>query len=181
MTRAALCGAAVLLAVRVASAPAQAPDLSGTWKLDPSRSRIGAATLAGLVKAGAPDMLYITHAANGTVIVESRINESQSRIYDPGRQTTTPVVPSGSITMMSKWDGPRLVSEGRLESASGASASVREILALDADGRTLTIDVTTTVVDEMSASTLIYTNTATVEPCDKWPTPCKIPPQRDVQ
>jgi len=175
MTRAALCGATLLVSVRVASVLAQAPDFAGTWKLDPGRSRIGAATLAGLIKTGAPDILYITHAANGTVIVESRINESQSRIYTPGGRTTTPVVPGGSIAMTSKREGRTLVSEGRQESASGASTSVKETLALDADGRTLTIDIRTTGSGDTSASTLIYTRTTFVEPCEKWPTPCKAP------
>ena len=175
MTRVAWYGASVLVALRVASVLSQAPDFSGTWKLDPSRSRVGTATLAGAIKAGAPDILYITHAANGTVIVESRINESQSRIYTPGGKTTTPVVPSGNISMTSKWEGRTLVAEGRQESASGTATSVKEMLALGADGLMLTIDITTTGSDDTSTSTLVYTRITAVEPCEKWPTPCKVP------
>lgn len=173
MRRAARRGATVLATVLVVPALAQAPDFSGTWKLDASRSRIGAATLAGLIKAGPPDVLYITHAANGTLIIESRINESQSRMYTPGVWTTTPVVPSGSIIMISKWDGHTLVSEGRQESMSGPATSVKEVLVLSPDGKMLTIDVSTTGPDDKSTSTLIYTRTSLVEPCEKWPTPCK--------
>jgi hypothetical protein len=174
MRRTLLCGAAVLVVARVAL-PAEAPDFSGTWKLDPSRSRITTATLAGLIKAGAPDTLHITQAANGTLVVESQINESQSRIYLPGGTSSTPVVPSGTITMTSRWEGRTLVSEGTQESTSGGSTSVKEVLTLGADGRTLTIAVTTTTPDNTSASTLTYTRTTIVEPCQKWPTPCKSP------
>jgi hypothetical protein len=181
MKRAALWMAVMWTAARVAPVFAQAPDFSGTWKLDPNRSRIAAAAaLAGLIRTGAPETLHITHAANGTVIIESQINESQSRLYTPGGRTSTPVVPSGSITMTSTWDGGRLVSEGRQESASGQSSIVREVkelFALSADGRTLTIEVTTTGPDDKSASTLTYTKITAVEPCQNWPTPCKPPPR----
>ena len=178
MTRAALCGAAFLAAAQVALV-AQAPDFSGTWKLDANRSRVTAAAgLTGLIAAGAPDILHVTQAANGTVIIESQINESHARVYKPGGRITTPVTvgQAGSLTMTSRWDSRTLVSEGRRESASGTITTVtelKEVLALGADRRTLTIEITTTAAGVTSASTLIYTKTQVVEPCQKWPTPCK--------
>ena len=49
--RATAVAAAVVLATQVAGILAQAPDFSGTWKLDPARSRVEpTATLAGLDK-----------------------------------------------------------------------------------------------------------------------------------
>ena len=44
------------------------------------------AGLAGLIAAGAPPMLYITQPANGSVVVESPINEGHVRMYQPGRK-----------------------------------------------------------------------------------------------
>jgi len=167
--------AVVLLVFQIAMS--QAPDLSGTWKLDSARSRVTPAVgMVGLIRAGAPATLHITQPANGTLIVESQINESQSRIYKPGGKTSTPVVPSGSITMTSKWEGRTLVSEGNLESTSGTPATVKEVLALSADGATLTIEITLTGATEKTSSTLVYTKSPAVEPCQKWPTPCKTFP-----
>jgi hypothetical protein len=177
MTRVAVCGAAVLLMTRSAVIVGQAPDFSGTWKLDAQQSRISAdAGFAGLIAAGAPDTLYVTQPANGTLIVESQINESHVRIYTPRAKSTTPVGQGGSITMTSRWDGRTLISEGRRESPSGTSTlvtQVKEVIALSADGRTLAIDVTTTGSANSSVSSLVYTRNQAVEPCQSWPTPCK--------
>jgi hypothetical protein len=152
----------------------QAVDLSGTWQLDATRSRhTEAVALIGLVKTGAPATLHVTHAANGTVIVESHINESLSRMYKPGGRTATPVVPNGTITMTSRWDGRALVGEGTFESTAG-SVGVRESLAVGADGQTLTIDVTTSGSADTRGVTLVYTRIKSVGSCRTWPTPCKL-------
>jgi hypothetical protein len=156
---------------------AQAPDFSGTWRLDRAISRINpSATFAGLIPAGAPDTLHITQPANGTLVIESQINEGHSRLYRPDDQTSTPAGQGGSITMTSRWENRTLVSEGRQELPSGASAAVRETIALTADGHALTIEITTTGPAEKSASRLTYTRTRDVGPCASWPTPCKPPP-----
>lgn len=170
-----------LLAVLAAPVLGQVPDFSGTWKLDPSKSQIvEAAGLAGLIGAGVPEMLHVTQAANGALVIESQINESHSRIYKPSGKSATPVGQAGTITMTSKWEGASLVSEGRQETVSGGSTIVRdvkEVFALSADGRTLTINVTTTTSGETSASTLVFARTQAAESCQSWPTPCKAFPQ----
>ena len=179
MTRA---GTAVVFATaHVALALAQAPDFSGTWRLDTERSRIApTASLAALVGAGAPATLHITQPANGTLVIESQINEGHARLYKAGVRIVTPVTvgPGGSVAMTSKWDGRTLVSAGTRESSSGTSTSVqqiKEVIGIAADGRTLTIDITAQGSDGTSTSTLIYTRLADVGPCKTWPTPCKIP------
>lgn len=179
MRRMATGGAAVLMAVRALVVLAQAPDFSGTWRVDPSRSRIAeTAGLAGLIGVGAPATLHITQPANGTLVIESQINEGHARLYRPGSRTSTPVTvgQAGSITMTSRWEGRALVSEGTRESASSPVAThVKEVLSLSADGRTLTIEVTTTAAGDKSASTMVYSRTQDVGPCQTWPTPCKTP------
>lgn len=162
--------------------PSPVADFSGTWKLDPDRSTTAAAAgIAGLAASGAPPTLHITQPANGTLIVESQINESHTRIYVPGSRTSTPIAvgPPGSVTMTSRWDGRALVSEGSRETTSGTGSvvtEVREIFSLSPDSRTLTIDVTTTTAGEKSISRMMYTRTKDVGPCQSWPTPCKTPP-----
>jgi len=175
------CAVAVVIASQVAVVLAQAPDFSGTWKLDASRSRVtSAAGLAGLVGAGVPDTLHITQPANGALFVESQINESHARVYTPGGKSSTPafVGQAGKITMTSRWEGRSLVSEGSRESVSGTSTlvtEVKEVFGLSADGQTLTIEIATTGADAKSASTALYSRTRDVGLCHTWPTPCKSP------
>jgi outer membrane protein assembly factor BamB len=155
------------------AATATSVPISGSWRLDTSASQIDpAAGLAGLIGAGAPPMLYITQPGNGTLLVESPMNEGHVRMYRPGAKTQTPVGQGGSITMTSRW-GPRmLTSEGTSVSAAGAASSVKEVYTVSADGKQLTIDVTTSSADAKN-SRLIYARITNVGPCESWPTPCK--------
>jgi len=168
----------VLDSVREVRAPvlpatrALTTDLSGTWKLDPARSTVSSATLPGLIKSGAPQVLHITHAANGTVIVESQINESHARLFKPGSSTTTPMWPTGAVTATSRWEGRMLISEGNQEGA-GANIPLKEVFALGSDSTTLTVTVTFGG-PEKSESTFVYTRATSVGSCKTWPTPCKI-------
>lgn len=161
------------------SAPSSAMRrFAGMWSLAVGRSRIAeSATLAGLIGSGAPPILHITQPANGTLVVESQINESHARIYRPGGTSTTPVTvgASGTINMTSRWEGGTLVSEGTRETTVGGSQvvdPVREAFLLSPDGA-LTIEVTTTTAGEKHVSKLVYSRTTDIEPCQSWPTPCK--------
>ncbi|MBM3806966.1 MAG: hypothetical protein FJW22_02105 [Acidimicrobiia bacterium] len=158
------------------SAQAPAPSLSGTWQLDEARSQVAAtAGIIGLIPAGAPKTLHITQPANGTVVIESQVNEAHVRIYKPGRETSTPAGQGGAVTMTSKWAGRSLVSEGAMKAPNGDTTTIREVVAIGADGKSLTMDVTTTPVGqtEKVSSSLVYTKITDVGPCEKWPTPCK--------
>jgi hypothetical protein len=155
---------------------AQAPNLSGTWKLDETKSQVVAtAGIIGLISSGAPKMLHITQPANGTITIESQVNEQHVRIYKPGRETTTPAGQGGAITMHSKWDGRSLVSEGAMKAPNGDTTTIREVVALAADGKALMVDVTTLPVGqtEKVSSRLVYTKITDVGACESWPTPCK--------
>ena len=179
----------VLLVVTMAAgvavvASAQAPDFSGTWRLDEAKSKVVAtAGLVGLIPAGAPKTLHITQPANGTVVIESQVNEGHSRIYKPGRESSTPAGQGGAVTMTAKWDGRSLVSEGAMKAPNGDTTTIREVVALGADGKTLTIAIVTSAATVTSASakasadraesTLVYTKITDVGPCETWPTPCK--------
>ena len=169
--------AAIVIGVLLAGVAlhAQGPDLSGTWKLDEAGSKIVAtAGIIGLIPAGAPKTLHITQPSNGSVVIESQVNEAHVRIYKPGRETSTPAGQGGAITVTSKWEGRSLVSEGAMKAPNGDTTTVREVVSLGADGKTLTMEVATTVASgEKASSTLVYTKITDVGPCEKWPTPCK--------
>ena len=173
MTRSLSFAALVIMGV---SLSAQAPDFSGTWALDAAKSQVTAtAGIIGLISAGAPKTLHITQPANGTLVIESQINEAHVRIYRPGRETSTPAGQGGAVTMLSKWEGKALASEGAMKAPNGDTSAVREVLSLSADGKTLTMEVTTTPVGqtEKVSSSLVYAKITDVGPCTTWPTPCK--------
>ncbi|OFW37614.1 MAG: hypothetical protein A3J29_00455 [Acidobacteria bacterium RIFCSPLOWO2_12_FULL_67_14b] len=155
---------------------AQAPDFSGTWTLDAEKSKvIATAGLTGLISAGAPKTLHITQPANGSLVIESQINEAHVRIYKPGRETSTPAGQGGAVTMTTKWEGRALVSEGAMKAPNGDTTTVKEVVTLSGDGKVLTIAVNTAAA-EKAASTLVYTRITNVGPCESWPTPCKRAP-----
>ena len=163
----------VLVVAAVVTTQAQAPDFSGTWRLDEVRSKVVAtAGIIGLIPAGAPKTLHITQPANGTVVIESQINEAHVRIYKPGRETSTPAGQGGAVAMTTKWEGRTMVSEGALKAPNGDTTAIREVVSLSADGKVLTMEVTTSA-GEKAASTLVYTKINDVGPCETWPTPCK--------
>ena len=164
--------AALIAATSVLSA--QAPDFSGTWKLDEAKSKIVAtAGIIGLTPAGAPKTLHITQAANGSIAIESQINEAHVRIYRPGKSAATPAGQGGAVTMASKWEAKSLVSEGAFKAPNGDTTTIREVLSLGPGGM-LVMEVTTSVTEKAS-STLVYTKITDVGPCETWPTPCKRP------
>ena len=155
--------------IAVSSLHAQAPDFSGTWRLDEAKSKVLAtAGMFGLIPAGAPKTLHVTQPANGTIVIESQINEGHSRIYKPGRESSTPAGQGGAITVTSKWEGKSLVSEGAFKAPNGDTTTVREVLS-QVDGKQLMLELTTPA----GTSTLHYTKITDVGPCETWPTPCK--------
>lgn len=133
------------------------PNFSGTWRLDVEASDVTSPDgLAGLGGA-APENLYITQARNGALILSSRVNGAQPRTYIIGGENPLPA-PGGEaarMTMSSRWEGSTLVSEGSGE-FEGSSLVVREVMSLSPDGRTLRLEVTTTLAGAGSTNTLIY-------------------------
>jgi hypothetical protein len=158
---------------------APVPDVSGTWRLDDAKSTVAAtAGFIGLISAGVPKTLHITQPANGSVVIESQINEAHVRIYTPGRETSTPAGQGGVVTMMTTWAAGALTSEGAMKAPNGDATTVREVLSLSADRKALTIAVTTSggTAGKPSSSTLVYARITDVGGCETWPTPCKRSP-----
>jgi hypothetical protein len=123
----------------------QPPDYSGTWKIDRASSQITTGTgIAGLGASGAPNTLYIAHAANGTVVIGSDVNESQARTFRMSNGVVTQRGPESS-----------------------------ETVSLSADGQTLTIVVVAARPGGETRSTLTYKKVAREDACEQWPTPCR--------
>jgi outer membrane protein assembly factor BamB len=157
---------------RTGSAPrvATPADLSGAWRLDTTGSTITAgAGLAGLHPNGAPAWMFVTQPLNGTVILESATNASQSRFYRPGKSTTTATA-GGTITMATSWSGVTLVAEGQLTTSGGAVTAIKEVLSRTEDA--LVIQVTA----GDTTSRLRYIRLTDTGACGSWPNPCKKSP-----
>ncbi len=171
--------AAALLLLPIAL-DAQAPGFGGTWRLDEGRSTVSAdAGFFGLIGKGVPPTLHVTQPANGTLVVESQINEGHARLYAPRGKTSTPVGQAGTIVMTSRWDGRSLIVEGTQESAAGTTTTVqqvKEVFALSEDGTTLRVTVTVTGGAGSASSALVFTRITGVGGCESWPTPCKRAP-----
>lgn len=173
----------VVLLSFLAGVLANDTTLSGTWRLDEARSELSSeAGLPGLIVTGVPVTLHVTHAKNGTLVVESQNNPTHARLYIPGRETTSPVVlgDTGRITVTSRWENGRLVSEGVYEITARTpteTVGLDESFRLSEDGRTLEIVITTTSDGSTHSSTLRYERIDSVGPCESWPSPCKTPPR----
>ena len=132
---------ATLVVSNVILVHAQAPDHSGTWRLNREASQIAkGAGLTGLGAGGAPPTLYVAQAANGTAVVGSDINESAAKLYQVSAK------------------GLSLERDGTTEH-----------LSLSSDGKTLTVRVTAPT----GSTTLVYSRTNAVAPCEQWPTACR--------
>ena len=148
--------------------PSRPPvDLSGSWRLDLTGSTVTpGAGLAGVHPNGAPAWLFVTQPANGTVLLESANNASQSRFYRPGKSTTTATA-GGTITMTTGWSGATLMAEGQLTTSGGATTPVKEVLSRSEDALVIQI------MAGDKTSRLRYVRLTDTGACEAWPNPCK--------
>ena len=162
----------------VAVVRAQPPELSGTWKLNREVSQITSGVgLAGLGAGGAPNSIYTTLAANGTLTIGSDHNQSLARAYVIGGQSTIPAAPSGTVVVGSRWEGRSLVVTSS-SVAEGQGAELKETFALSADGRRLSVTVSLTTPEGLKTTALQYSRVDVESPCQEWPTPCREAGQR---
>lgn len=154
------------------TALAQRPDFSGMWTLDREASRFTAPAFSGGRGGDDVGRLFITQAANGTLIVGAETNGLKAWSYTPGRELTIPVGRDTTMLAASRWEGDRLVAEG-----TQGDMTMREVLALSPDGETLTIEVITGTPDGEIRNRLVYRANRPVGACETWAMPCKEFPQ----
>ena len=162
-----------LLATAAAPVAAQMPDFSGMWTLDRNASQFTAPAFSGGRGGDDIDRLFITHAANGTLIIGTETNGLKAWSYTPGRELTIPVGRDTTMRAASRWDGERLIAEGRQ-----GDMTMYEVMMLSPDRRTLIIEIRTTTSEGETNNRLVYTLGQPVGPCEAWAMPCKEFPQR---
>jgi hypothetical protein len=149
----------------ISSGPSVPALFAGSWKL---ATADGEATFSGLAAAGAPRWLFVTQPQNGTLVMESPVNQGHTRFYRPGGSTATDVA-SGTITMTSAWSGKTLVAEGSARASSGVVTQVKETFSRD--GEALVVEIT--AGDKTSKLRYVPLTLDDIGPCTSWPTPCK--------
>lgn len=158
---------ALLFAAGVAL-DAQTPNFSGFWTLDREASDITPPAFSGGRGGSSIDRLFITHAANDTLIIGAETNGLKAWSYTPGREGTIPVGRETTMRAVSRWEGGRLVAEG-----ARGDMRMREVMTLSAGGGRLTIEVTTTTPEGVTANRLVYLKDQPVGACETWAMPCK--------
>ena len=148
---------AVMLLGAGAADSTQQVDFNGVWRLDRDESQVTTGEgLAGLGDS-APENLYISQARNGTVILSSRINGSQPRVYEMNGQTWLPALHGNDtkILVHSNVRGLRMSSEGSGE-IDGETVTIVEHLTMGRNGQLLALQTTTTRMFGAETNNLLY-------------------------
>ena len=133
------------------------PDFSGSWELVRSESRIETAYgLAGL-RNSAPAQLYIQQNSSQTVILTTRDPRALSRSYQFDGQTWLLAIEGDptKLLMSSRIRGLSLITTG-VGRIDGETVKLQEVLTIGKNGRTLTLQVTTTRSSGSETNTLVY-------------------------
>ena len=167
-----MAGITLVLAVATEPVSAERPDFSGMWTLDLEASQFTRPAFSGGRGGDDVGRLFITHAANDSVIIGAETNGLKAWSFTPGREQTIPVGRDTTMQATSRWDGGNLVAEGTM-----GDMTMREVMSLSADGVTLTVHVTTGTPDGERHNRLVYRLNQPVGDCKAWAMPCKDFPQ----
>ena len=133
------------------------PDFSGSWELVRSESRIETPYgLAGL-RNSAPTQLYIQQNSSQTVILTTRHPGVLPRSYQFDGQTWLLAIEGDptKLLMSSRIRGLSLITTG-VGRIAGETVNLQEVLTIGENGRTLTLQVTTTRSSRSETNTLVY-------------------------
>ena len=157
-----------LLVVAGSALSAQKPNFSGFWTLDRAASDITPPAFSGGRGGASIDRLFVTHAANDTLIIGTETNGLKAWSYTPGQEGTIPVGRDTTMPAAARWDGDRLVAEGLQ-----GDMRMYEVMTLSDGGGRLTIEVTTTMPEGATTNRLVYLKDQPVGACENWAMPCK--------
>lgn len=160
-----------LAATAVATALAQPPDFSGSWRLDrdasvlperPEGGRRGIGRLLGRGEQavrGPADTLVLTQTPDTLFVEQRRDDGSRTMRYRLDGSSSVNPMPRGELTTTSRWDGATIVTEGTQDIPRllrDISIQLTERRSLSADGRTMTVESTRTMPSGALAMTLVY-------------------------
>jgi hypothetical protein len=140
MKRAVFMTLAVALALSVGLLAQGKPDFAGAWVLDPAKSEMGGGPGGGGGRGpGAPGPVKITQTAAELTIEQTMGENTVKTVYKLDGTESVNEGPRGKSTIVSKWDGAKLVSTIKRETQRGPMEST-ETRSLAADG-TMVVEI----------------------------------------
>jgi hypothetical protein len=135
-----------LAALLPASAIAQTPDFTGTWKINMIKSDAAPQGRGGQQMDLSKMVVAITQTAELITLVQSGTGQELTTSYYLDGRESTNAARRGEMKSKSKWDGDKLVTEGSatLEGPNGQmTLTMKEVRTLSGDGKTMTVTTTT--------------------------------------
>jgi hypothetical protein len=158
MKRAVFMTLAVALALSVGLLAQGKPDFTGSWVLDPAKSVMGGGPGGGMgggrPGGGAPGPVKIAQTAAELTIEQTMGENTMKTIYKLDGTESVNESPRGKSTIVSKWDGAKLVSAIKRETQRGTMEST-ETRSLAADG-TMVVERTSTGPNGPNTMKMVY-------------------------
>ena len=129
--------AAVLALALPAVTFAQAPDFSGTWKVDmeksvmPQRGGGGGGGGGARGGGGGGSDLVIKQTATELTLTQTFGDQSRTTTYKLDGTEGTMTGRGGEVKTKSKWEGKKLVTEWQQAGRDGAMTNVKETISMD--------------------------------------------------
>ncbi len=139
---------------------AQKPDFSGKWVLDPTKSEMGGGPGGGgggggRQGGGTPAPITITQTASELTIERTMGENVMKTVYKlDGKESVNEGRGGMKSTMVSKWDGAKLVTAVKRETQNGVRES-SETMSLGADG-TLIMETTSQGPNGATTRKMVY-------------------------
>ena len=141
-----LCVFCVVYLAAASTSEQTAPDFSGTWKMDPSRSE------SAHQDAPIGPVWLVIHQSPDEFRLETRRSEPHSKVastevltfhYD-GKELLNPSSAGGPVKAKAHWDGRKLIAETERD-INGATVTTMQIFELSPNGKEIAIQKSLTV------------------------------------
>jgi hypothetical protein len=164
MKKSTMIAALCVVSIGVAVWALAAPDFSGTWVLDASKSD---QMSMGRQGGGSPPNITLTLKQSGNELAITRTMEmggnqrtsEQKFTLDGKENTNSGMMGRGEMVSKSRWDGDTLVIEGtqKMSSSRGEmEIATKEAFSLSEDGKVLTITTTRTTPQGERTTKQVY-------------------------
>ena len=139
----------MILFVAVAFGQDPKPNFTGDWTLDRGKSEMGEPRPGGGGGGGrgmGMGSFSITHESEALVVKRKIEFQGEERTFESrhttnGKENVNEGFRGSTIKSKTHWEGTKLISESVMETPNG-TRETKEIRSLSADGKTMTIEVT---------------------------------------